>query len=194
MIGYQNRYIRLILPALSIAIASLLTSLSFEPSQENDIRSQLTVIPSEVYPKIIALIPSENWEKISECVISIRPLLLSIDEKLDQSLTSQLDQNIINRNKDTVRTLITKLAVMGSVDYLASANEENRPKPKEITRVSFAEYLSVENQFKKKHFKRCQQIVLLFRRSYASINNSEQFQNNVNQLVEHLEFIVDDLQ
>jgi len=194
MIGYQNRYIRLILPALSIAIASLLTSLSFESSQENDIRSQLTVIPSEVYPKIIALIPSENWEKISECVISIRPLLLSIDENLDQSLTSQLDQNIINRNKDTVRTLITKLAVMGSVDYLASANEENGPKPKEITRVSFAEYLSVENQFKKKHFKRCQQIVLLFRRSYASINNSEQFQNNVNQLVEHLEFIVDDLQ
>ena len=194
MIGHQNRYIRLILPLLSVAIASILTSLSFESSQENDIRSNLTVIPSEVYPKIIALIPSENWEKISECVISIRPLLLSIDEKLDQSLTSQLDQNIFNKNKDTVRTLITKLAIMGSLDYLTSANEENGPKPKEITRVSFAEYLSVENQFKKKHFKRCQQIVLLFRRSYSSINNSDQFQNNVNQLVEHLEFLVDDLQ
>ena len=193
--GYQIRYNELYLTGISLAIFLVFSCITLKPNQPNDIRSRLTVTPSDVYPKIIAIIPSGNWNKISECVNSIRPLLVFIDDTHNQSLISELDKSINAQNKEMVGAVITKLALLGSMDYLLNATDESSSlNPQRITRVSFAEYLSVEKQFKKKHFKRCQQIVMLFRRSYSSTKNIEQFQKNVNELTRNLKIIADDLE
>jgi phosphoribosyl 1,2-cyclic phosphodiesterase len=60
-----------------------------------------------------------------------------------------------------------------------------------MTRVSFAEFISIEKQFKVQHFNRCQQIVLLFRKSYSYSTDAEKFENNTNELIVKLKYLAE---
>ena len=67
--GYRIRYNELYLTGISLAIFLVFSCITLKPNQPNDIRSRLTVTPSDVYPKIIAIIPIKT-EEIFETKIS----------------------------------------------------------------------------------------------------------------------------
>ena len=166
--------------------------LSENKAQDNNIRQTLPVLPSEVYPKMISMIPAGEWGKLNDCFQSIEPLFSSIDQEFNTVYSIQLQESIKSKNKGDAMYLLTSVAVYGIIGYLDDAiNMENSSEVKVITRASFTEFLAIEKQFKKRHFNRCQRIVMLFRRCYSSSTDAKNYEYSANELIRNLKYLVE---
>lgn len=161
-------------------------------AQDNNVRQTLSVLPSEMYPKMISMIPDGEWGKLNECFKKMEPLLSAIDQEFNTVYAMRLNESIIGRNKDDALSILLEVALYGIISHLDDAiNMENRSKVGIITRVSFAEFLSIEKLFKKRHFNRCQAVVMLFRRSYASAGDARKFENTTSELILSLKYLAE---
>jgi hypothetical protein len=161
-------------------------------AQKDDIRGTMAVLPSDMYSKMISTIPAGEWEKLDECFQSIEPLFSSIDREFNTSYTKELDESIKASNTDDAMYLLAEVAVYGIISHLEDAKHVgNRSEVSNMTRTAFAEFLSIETQFKKQYFKRCRQIVMLFRKSYSLSGDTKRYNDTTNELIRNLTYLVE---
>lgn len=185
------KYVFYTLSAIIVCIFFLVSEVC---AQEEKVRKNLSVLPAEVYPKMITLIPNEEWEKVDECFQSIKPLFRYVDQEFSTDYTIQLDSSIKNKNKKSALHLLTKVAFYCIIDHLDNAIKmETRSEVAIMTRVSFSEFLSIESQIKKEHFNKCQQVIMQFRRSYSYSYDAKKFERSSGDLIKNLKYLADNL-
>lgn len=157
----------------------LLTLLTVSVCLADGARSELSVSPQKVYPKMIEAVKAEDWTKLSNALKLLGPLSKEIDNTLRLEITTELKQAIVDRDKDEAEKKVIEFIVGGVRSLLILSGKEDTPEMrKEMFRQAFTEFVTIEPFLKKLDASKTEKIMTNFRGSYNNIRNKSQFITN----------------
>jgi hypothetical protein len=166
----MNIYIKTLLTVMLTAVCSTSILLA------DGARSQLSVAPQKVYPKMVEAIEAQDWEKLNNALKILLPLGKEIDNTLKVNLTVELKQAIADRNIEVARAKVMEFIVGGVRSLLVlSAKEDTHEARKEMFKQAFTEFITIEPYLKRIDSGVTEQVMTDFKESYNTIKDKTQF-------------------
>ena len=165
----------LITSTLTVIITLLTVGFAFADGA----RSNLSVAPQKVYPKMIEAVKAQDWDKLSNALKILQPLSEEIDNTLKVNLSVQLRQAIVDKNSALAEEKVLEFIVGGVRSLLILSAREDTPElRKEMFRQAFTEFVAIEPYLKKLNVTQTESIMNDFRTSYNDIKDKNQFITN----------------
>lgn len=179
----------LITSTLTVIITLLTVGFAFADGA----RSNLSVAPQKVYPKMIEAVKAQDWDKLSNALKILQPLSEEIDNTLKVNLSVQLRQAIVDRNSALAEEKVLEFIVGGVRSLLILSAREDTPElRKEMFRQAFTEFVAIEPYLKKLNVTQTESIMNDFRTSYNDIKDKNQFITNAMIINKQLKAVIEE--
>lgn len=179
---------------LTVLLTLLTVSLTFATEAgilATGARTELSVAPQKVYPKMIEAVKAEDWDKLSNALKILMPLGREMDKTLNLKLTTELKQAIADRNTELAEKKVMEFIVGGVRSLLILSGKEDTPElRKEMFRQAFTEFVTIEPYLKKLDAVVTEQIMNDFRSSYNKIKDKSEFITNAMIINKQLKAVV----